>query len=152
MRRRSLLLVGMTALVAGAAGAQPRPDWLPGDQHLIREFTQGGRPSDLARRRAGERVSVLGFMAPPLKADAGFFVLTHAPMATCPFCSEAAAWPDSILLVRPRRAPRPVPHTRQLLVTGVLELGLERDAATGFVSLVRLTGARVEEIREPGQG
>lgn len=91
-------------------------------------------------------------MAPPLDADARFFVLTHAPMATCPFCSEAAEWPDSILLVRPKRALRPVPYTRQLLVTGRLELGEERDAETGFVSLVRLTGARTEEIREPGQG
>ena len=145
MRRRSLLLGGAVILAARASGAQPRPDWLPEGHHLIREFTQAGAPSDLARRRAGERVSVLGFMAPPLAADARFFVLTHAPMAVCPFCSEAAEWPDSILLVRPKRALRPVPHTRQLVVTGVLGIGEERDAETGFVSLVRLTDARVEE-------
>ena len=146
MRRRSLLLGGAAALAAGAARAQPRPGWLPEGQHLIRELTEAGVPSELARRLKGERVSVRGFMAPPLKADAGFFVLTHAPMATCPFCSEAAAWPDSILLVRPKRTLRSVPYTRQLLVAGVLELGEERDAETGFVSLVRLTGARVEEV------
>jgi hypothetical protein len=145
MRRRALFLSGAMALAARASGAQPRPDWLPEGQHLIREFTEGEAPSKLARRREGERVSVRGFMAPPLKADAGFFVLTHAPMAVCPFCSEAAEWPDSILLVRPKRALRPVPYTRQLLVTGVLGIGEERDAETGFVSLVRLTDARVEE-------
>ena len=146
MRRRSLLLGGTAVLASGRAGAQPRPGWLPEGQHLIREFTQDGAPSDLARSREGERVAVLGFMAPPLTADAGFFVLTHAPMATCPFCDEAADWPDSLLLVRPKRPLRPVPYTRQLLVTGVLELGPGHDAETGFVSLVRLTDAGMDEV------
>ena len=145
MRRRSFVLGGAMLLAARAAGAQPRPDWLPEGQHLIRELTQDRAPSDLARGLEGERVSVLGFMAPPLVADARFFVLTHAPMAACPFCDEAADWPDSILLVRPKRALRPVSYTRPLLVRGVLELGEARDAQTGFVSLVRLADARVEE-------
>ena len=60
MRRRSLLLSGAAVLAAQGAGAQPRPGWLPVGQHLIREFTDGGAPSNLARRREGERVAVLG--------------------------------------------------------------------------------------------
>ena len=40
-----------------------------------------------------------GFMAPPLKAEAKFFVLTEIPMSICPFCSSDADWPDNIVVV-----------------------------------------------------
>lgn len=46
--------------------------------------------SDLALSREGARTTFEGFMAPPLKADAGFFVLTKQPMATCPFAKAAS--------------------------------------------------------------
>jgi hypothetical protein len=38
-------------------------------------------------------------MAPPLKAEAAFFVLTEIPMSLCPFCSSDADWPDNIVVV-----------------------------------------------------
>ena len=38
-------------------------------------------------------------MAPPLKAEAAFFVLTREPVALCPFCQSDADWPDNILVV-----------------------------------------------------
>ncbi|WP_205470469.1 hypothetical protein [Breoghania sp. L-A4] len=40
--------------------------------------------SDYARAHERKRVSVTGYMAPPLKAETNFFVLTKMPMATCP--------------------------------------------------------------------
>mgnify|MGYP000421536009 FL=1 len=50
--------------------------------------------SDYAKSMEGSRVSVQGYMAPPLKADSSFFVLTKRPMAVCPFCETEAEWPD----------------------------------------------------------
>lgn len=38
-------------------------------------------------------------MAPPLKAEAAFFVLTREPVALCPFCQSDTDWPDNILVV-----------------------------------------------------
>ena len=55
--------------------------------------------SDKVKRLAGRTVSISGFMAPPLKAEAAFFVLTEIPMAICPFCSSDSDWPDNILVV-----------------------------------------------------
>ena len=53
---------------------------------------------------AGHRVRMQGFMAPPLKAEAKFFVLTERPMALCPFCSSDADWPPDIVVVYLDRA------------------------------------------------
>ena len=46
--------------------------------------------SDKVKRLAGKEISIKGFMAPPLKAEAQFFVLTEIPMSLCPFCSSDA--------------------------------------------------------------
>ena len=97
--------------------------------------------SDLALSREGGMVTVAGFMAPPLKAEADFFVLTKMPMATCPFCESAAQWPDDILAVYTQRTVRPTPFNVAIETRGVLELGTQRDDATGFVSRVRLVDA-----------
>ena len=40
-----------------------------------------------------------GFMAPPLKAESKFLVLTRMPMGVCPFCELAADWPSDIVVV-----------------------------------------------------
>lgn len=97
--------------------------------------------SAAAQAMVGQRVTVSGFMAPPLKADTDLFVLTRYPMSSCPFCSNAADWPVDIVLVRLSRAAVPVEPSAAIGVTGVLEAGAAVDAATGFVSLVRLTDA-----------
>ena len=41
----------------------------------------------------GQRVTLPGFMAPPLKPEPDFFVLTRTPTSTCPFCTSGADWP-----------------------------------------------------------
>ena len=94
----------------------------------------------------GKPVTILGFMAPPLKADAGFLVLTKEPVSLCPFCNSDADWPDSIIVVRLRNQQDFVQANRIIAVTGTLELGSRVDEETGFVSLVRIVDASFEIV------
>jgi hypothetical protein len=86
---------------------------------------------------AGQKVTMKGYAAPPLRADWKFFVLTRIPMAVCPFCSSDAEWPPDIVLIK-------LPNNFDdylfggFQVTGTLELGSETDPDTGFVSRVRI--------------
>jgi hypothetical protein len=83
-------------------------------------------------------------MAPPLKAEADFFVLTKLPMAVCPFCDSELNWPTDIVLVRLGQRQDWVDFNRPIVVRGRLELGTEVDPETGFVSRVRLVDAAYE--------
>ena len=82
-----------------------------------------------------------GFMAPPLKAEARFFVLTQIPMSLCPFCSSDADWPDNIVVIYLGRAQTFEQANRLIEVSGRLEVGSWTDPETGFVSLVRIVDA-----------
>lgn len=97
--------------------------------------------SDLALSLQGSRISVAGFMAPPLKAESVFFVLTKKPMAVCPFCEPGMPWPDDILAVYARRVVEVIPFNVPITVTGLLELGDAVDPELGFYSKVRLADA-----------
>lgn len=94
-----------------------------------------------ARGLEGARVRVSGYMAPPLKADAQFFVLTARPMSICPFCDSSADWSDDILAVYIKRALEVAPFYVKIEARGTLRLGELRDRATQFVSQVRLVDA-----------
>lgn len=85
-------------------------------------------------------------MAPPLKAEAKFFVLTERPMALCPFCSSDADWPPDIVVVYLDRAQTFEQANARIEVTGELELGSWTDPETGFVSLVRIRGAAFDRV------
>ncbi len=87
-----------------------------------------------------------GYMAPPLKPEIDFFVLTSLPTAICPFCDAAASWPDDIVLVNLSRPVRALAYDRLLDVSGILEIGTTTDDATGFVSLVRLRDAKYTKV------
>lgn len=105
--------------------------------------------SDLARSLHGRKVSLTGYMAPPLTPNIDFFVLTKWPMSQCPFCSTAADWPFDIVFVRMagnKAVPALVP-TQGLRVIGTFSVGTATDGATGFVSQVRLTADRVDVLR-----
>ena len=97
--------------------------------------------TEQARKLAGKVVAMRGYMAPPLKPEIDFFVLTSLPTAICPFCDAAASWPDDIVLVQLSRPVRALAYDRLLNVSGTLEIGIETDEKTGFVSLVRLRDA-----------
>nr|WP_299817849.1 hypothetical protein [uncultured Jannaschia sp.] len=97
--------------------------------------------SDLALSLVDTRTTFEGFMAPPLKADSRFFVMTKMPMSVCPFCETSAEWPDNILAVYTKRIVDVVPFNVGIETRGVLEIGEYRDPDTGFVSMVRLADA-----------
>jgi len=101
-------------------------------------YSKGTQLSDLAMSLAGKKVEIVGFMAPPLKTQVPFFVLTDVPMETCPFCDEIAFWPDNIIYATSDAVLETVAFDRQIRVSGVLDLGPQTDPETGFVSLVRL--------------
>ncbi len=107
----------------------------------LRELYDRHAMSELAKSSEGTRISVEGYMAPPLKAESRFFVLTRIPMSVCPFCETEAEWPEDILAVYTRRVVDVVPFNRKITASGVLELGSHRDEETGFLSLVRLMDA-----------
>ncbi len=97
--------------------------------------------SDFAKANEGERLAIEGYMAPPLKAESNFFVLTRRPMAVCPFCETEAEWPSDIVAVYTKRIVNVVPYNVKIVASGVLELTPYKDPETGFVSLVRLMDA-----------
>jgi hypothetical protein len=93
----------------------------------------------------GQEVIIEGYMAPPLKAELDWFVLTRIQLAYCPFCSTAADWPDDIALVylgegtiRPTEKP--------MRLYGRLEVGPSVDPETGMVSLVRIYAEKLETL------
>ena len=144
-RRR--LLTRSAALAMAGAAAIPWASVLAESGSVVRLrelYNKDQSFSDLAESLAGDRIAVKGFMAPPLKANSSFFVLTKRPMTTCPFCSDVAEWPDDILAVYTKRTLEVLPFNVDIVVNGVLELGEYRDESTGFVSRVRLQDAVVE--------
>ncbi len=141
--KRRDFLIGMAALglagfgISGAAGAE--------EAIKLRDlYNKDLSFSDFAKAKAGGRVAVTGFMAPPLKAESSFFVLTTRPLAVCPFCETEAEWPDDILAVYTKRVLKVVPFNVGLVVRGRLEIGTFKDPETGFVSRVRLADAVYE--------
>jgi hypothetical protein len=129
--RRSLLALAVLAPIAGAARAAEGVSFA--DIAIANDkFTEK------ARRLAGKTVEMRGYMAPPLKPEIDFFVLTSLPTAICPFCDAAASWPDDIVLIFMGRPIRALAYDRLIKVTGTLEIGTDTDEATGFVSRVRL--------------
>ncbi len=133
---RRVFLTGLVCF-AGVAPAEA------GDETIrLRNFYNKDQSfSDYAVSMQGTRVAVSGFMAPPLKADSQFFVLTSRPMAVCPFCETSADWPDDILAVYTKRVFDVAPFNVPIVTHGTLELGTYKDPETGFVSRVRIVNA-----------
>ncbi|WP_211371357.1 hypothetical protein [Paracoccus limosus] len=102
--------------------------------------------SDKVKKLTGSRVTIQGFMAPPLKAESAFFVLTEIPMALCPFCSTDADWPDNILVVYLDGKQTFTDPNQRIEAAGMLERGSWTDPDTGFVSQLRLRDARFSTI------
>jgi hypothetical protein len=149
MGRRSLLGGGVSLLTAAwglraalADAAEP----LTFDQ-LYKSFgVLGLEFSDRLLALQGRRARITGFMAPPLKPETNFFVLTREPVAICPFCSSDAEWPVDIVVVYLERAMTPRSFSDPLEVTGTLDVGSKIDAVTGFVSQIRLLDAQFRSV------
>jgi len=132
-----ILLIAVVSAVSLSAGSE---------KYKIREiYAPGGKFSELAHAYEGEKITLTGFMAPPLKPDAKFFVLTKMPMAVCPFCDNEADWPLDIVVVIMKKELEAVRFNQPIVATGILELGTDIDEETGFLSRVRLTEASFKE-------
>lgn len=99
--------------------------------------------SETVKHAAGHDVALTGYMAPPLEAEATFFVLTREPLAICPFCQSDADWPVDIVVVLLRNQTPMVSAGTRVAVTGRLDVGSATDARTGFVSQLRIVDADV---------
>lgn len=138
MRRRALL--GVAFLLPAPACALDRVV-LKFDQ-LYKSFgVRGYEFSDTLLALKGKPVTMRGYMAPPLKPESHFFVLTGEPLALCPFCQSDADWPADIVVVYlARRAPM-LAGGDALAVSGRLEVGSWTDPESGFVSQIRIVDA-----------
>lgn len=147
MQRRhflhGLLAVPLVAVLPAALAADPE---LMFDEMYAGSSVLGLRFSDKLNSLSGKKIRVRGFMAPPLKAEAKFLILTKEPVSLCPFCNSDQDWPDSIILVRLSGEQAFVQNNRLIEVSGRLETGSETDPETGFVSLVRLVDAQYKVI------
>lgn len=101
-------------------------------------YSRGTELTDYAAALEGQRIEMTGYMAPPLKPEINFFVLTRMPMAVCPFCSDAADWPTDLVVSYSSRPLDVVRYSDLIRVEGRFETGIHTDPETGFVSLVRL--------------
>lgn len=134
---------------AGALGVFPLGGWPVRAAATTLDFSElygkvsvlGLTFSDKVKGLNGQDVAMRGFMAPPLKAEADFFVLTEIPMSICPFCSSDADWPDNIVVIYLDRAQTFEQANALIEVRGRLDVGSWTDPSTGFVSLLRLRGA-----------
>jgi hypothetical protein len=138
--RRWFVAAGLSLSVAGPARAA-EPVILSFDRLYGSFGVRGLAFSGLVLDNVGRSVALTGYMAPPLKAEASFFVLTREPMAICPFCQSDADWPVDIVVVQMRAATPLVSAGTRVTVTGTLEAGSKTDPETGFVSQLRIVDA-----------
>ena len=90
---------------------------------------------------AGKPVEIWGYMAPPLKVNLDFFILSDFPTETCPFCASEEDWIETIVFIRMRQAEELHTADSMIWTKGILDLGPATDPETGFVSRVRLNDA-----------
>lgn len=137
-RRTFLRLAALAGLVRPARAATQ----LTFDELYEAQSVLGLKFTGKVKALSGSDVTMRGFMAPPLKAEAKFFVLTEIPMALCPFCSSDADWPDNIVVIYLDEKQTFVQANAPIDVEGTLEYGSWTDPETGFVSLLRLRHAQ----------
>lgn len=101
--------------------------------------------SERALADKGKTIVMRGYMAPPLKPESKFFVLTREPVSICPFCASDAEWPVDIVVIYLKGTLAPVNFAERIEVEGRLEIGSWVDPQTGFVSQVRLVDANVRK-------
>jgi hypothetical protein len=141
-RRRVLAALAALGAAAAARPARAEPPRI-GFGDLYKSFgVLGLEFSDRLVALRGEQVAMRGFMAPPLRAESDFFVLTREPLALCPFCSSDADWPVDIVVVYLGRQETPTNPSDRIEVTGKLEVGSWVDPESGFVSMIRIVDAR----------
>jgi hypothetical protein len=139
LTRRTWLMAALGLGLYGPALAAQRV-------RMFELYNEDNDFSPLAKELTGKRIAMQGFMAPHLKVDSDFFILSNTPVETCPFCASEGDWIDSIVFVRMRRKQEAVDPGAIIMVEGKLEIGPEKDSETGFFSKVRLTDAEFRKV------
>ncbi len=138
--------LALTGALAGMSGVVWADDSKIGFSELYKKIgPQGLEYSDKLLALSGKKIQILGYMAPPLKPDANFLVLTRAPVALCPYCNTDEDWPSDIVVIY-MKDQIAYSEGAPMAVAGTLELGSKTDDATGFVSLVRLVDATAKTL------
>lgn len=145
-RRRILAMAGSALVLARTGIAAAAENSISFGQLYASFGVLGLTFSDKVKQLNGKPVTMRGFMAPPLKAEANFFVLTEVPVALCPFCDSDADWPSDIVVIYFDRAQTFEQANGMIEVSGTLEVGSWTDPETGFVSLLRIVGAQFRRI------
>lgn len=145
-RRQCISLAGLAAATVTMRPAFAAPTPISFGELYSKFGVLGLEFSDKVKQSTGKDVTIRGFMAPPLKAEAAFFVLTEIPMALCPFCSSDADWPDNIVVVYLSEKQTFVQAGTTIEVEGTLERGSWTDPETGFLSLLRVRDARYRAV------
>lgn len=144
-RRRFFL--SLTALAALATSPLLRAaERLRFDELYKSNTVLGLKFADRTLALKGQTVRLRGYMAPPLKPESKFFVLTREPVAICPFCSSDAEWPVDIVVIYASKTVIPTNFSERLEVEGTLEVGSFIDPVTGFVSQLRIRDAVFHRI------
>lgn len=141
----TLGLVSGLPMVAAAGRASANSD-ITFDELYGKISVLGLEFSDKVKQLNGKEIAMRGFMAPPLKAEAQFFVLTEIPMSICPFCSTDSDWPDNIVVVYLGEKQTFTQPSQTIEVRGTLEMGSWTDPETGFVSLLRIRQAEYATV------
>lgn len=148
MKRRNFLAALFFSAMAPVAAVKAASDLKLGFEEMYEgNPILGLQFSQKLKSFADKTVSVEGFMAPPLKPEADFLVMTREPVSLCPFCNSDQDWPDNIIVVYLSKKQEFVQPNRPIVLTGRLELGSFTDKETGFVSLVRLVDATFEVVK-----
>ena len=143
--RRGFL--GVTSVFFALLGLARASETMLSFSQLYESFgVMGLSFSARAKGLIGAQVTVAGYMAPPLKAESHFFVLSKEPLAICPFCQSDADWPVDIVVIYLDDASPLMSAGAKLAVTGRLELGSWTDPESGFVSQVRLRASRFRRL------
>ncbi|QEN88385.1 hypothetical protein FZC33_19645 [Labrys sp. KNU-23] len=142
IRRQILTLLGLSPLLLARPALAASPAALGFPELYGKISVLGLEFSTKVKELDGKDVVMSGFMAPPLKAEATFFVLTEIPMSICPFCSSDSDWPDNIVVIYLDEKQTFVQPGTRIEVSGRLEMGSWTDPETGFLSRLRLRDAR----------
>jgi hypothetical protein len=139
------LIAGLPLLAAGTRTQAADRD-ITFDELYGKVSVLGLEFSEKVKQLNGKEIAMRGFMAPPLKAEAQFFVLTEIPMSICPFCSTDSDWPDNIVVVYLGEKQTFTQPSQTIEVRGKLETGSWTDPETGFVSLLRIRQAEYATV------
>jgi hypothetical protein len=145
--RRTFFISPLLVWVAAAAADSISLDTLLSFDTLYKSVgVLGIEYSERAKLLKGKEVRMRGYMAPTLKPESKFFVLTREPVAVCPFCSSDAQWPSDIVVIYLSSTLAPLNLSQRIEVTGKLEMGSWTDPESGFVSQVRIVNAQVRKL------